>query len=239
VTHRSSDEQDEGSGGPGMVAELLRSRPPMARELPRFDLDRAPSDPGSLFVDWLIGAFDAGVLDAQVVTLSTVDADGLPDARVLVLRDVDVEGAGWLFAVDSDSPKGRQLTAHPVAAMTLYWPPLGRQVRIRGTVAAAPPEVSAAEFLTRSPAARTAALVGRQSRSLPSLETYDEAAEAARRRLAAEPGLVAPSHTVYTLRAQEVEFWQGDPDRRHVRLRFTRSGQGTGSAAWTRTLLWP
>ncbi|MCX5211902.1 pyridoxamine 5'-phosphate oxidase family protein [Kitasatospora sp. NBC_00240] len=230
--------------GPGRsaVAGLLFGRPPMARALPFFDPERAPDAPGPLFADWLAGAFTAGVLDPQVVTLSTIGADGVPDARALVLRDVDADGGAWVFAIDADSPKGRQLAAHPVAAMTLYWPAQGRQVRVRGTVEAASREVSAAEFATRSPGARAAVLVGRQSEPLASLGEYDLAADEAGRRLELDPAVDAPTHTVYTLRAREVEFWQGDQSRRHVRLRYDRPAAAAGGdapAGWERTLLWP
>ncbi|MEV7774434.1 pyridoxal 5'-phosphate synthase [Kitasatospora sp. NPDC086791] len=223
---------------PRSVPELLLGRPPMARPLPFFDHEAASAEPGPLFVDWLATALDAGVLDPQAFTLSTVDADGMPDARVLVLRDVDAAGTGWNFSAAADSPKGRQLADHPAAALTVYWPQLGRQVRVRGSVERALNLVAAAEFATRSPAARASSLVGRQSEPLATLTEYDEAEAVARRRLEAHPDVVPPGHAVYTLWAQEVEFWQGDSQRRHVRLRYTRTGP-VDSPDWSRTLLWP
>ncbi|MEU8921242.1 pyridoxal 5'-phosphate synthase [Kitasatospora sp. NPDC048545] len=223
---------------PRSVPELLLGRPPMARPLPFFDHEAAAVEPGPLFVDWLATALDAGVLDPQAFTLSTVDADGMPDARVLVLRDVDAAGTGWNFSAAADSPKGRQLADHPAAALTVYWPQLGRQVRVRGSVERAVDLVAAAEFATRSPAARASSLVGRQSEPLASLAEYDEAVAVARRRLEAHPDVVPPGHAVYTLWAHEVEFWQGDSQRRHVRLRYTRSGP-VSSPDWSRSLLWP
>ncbi|WP_223242551.1 pyridoxal 5'-phosphate synthase [Streptomyces sp. CBMA123] len=229
---------DERRPGPRSVPELLLGRPPMARPLPSFDHEAAPAEPGPLFLDWLATALDAGVLDPQALTLSTVDADGMPDARVLVLRDVDSAGTGWNFSAAADSPKGRQLAHHPAAALSVYWPQLGRQVRVRGTVERAADLVAAAEFATRSPAARIGALVGRQSEPLGGLTEYDEAVKVARRRLEATPDAVAPGHAVYTLWAHEVEFWQGDAQRRHVRLRYTRTGP-VRAPEWSRTLLWP
>ncbi|MFD5918135.1 pyridoxal 5'-phosphate synthase [Kitasatospora sp. NPDC058201] len=223
---------------PRSVPELLLGRPPMTRPLPTFDAEAAPAEPGPLFVDWLATALDAGVLDPQVVTLSTVDADGMPDARVLVLRDIDAAGTGWVFSAAADSPKGRQLGDHPAAAITVYWPQLGRQVRVRGTVERAADQVAAAEFATRSPAARIGALVGRQSEPLASPAEYEEAVAVARRRLEATPDAVAAGHTVYTLWAHEVEFWQGHAERHHVRLRYTRTGP-VRTPEWSRTLLWP
>ncbi|QMU76123.1 pyridoxal 5'-phosphate synthase [Streptacidiphilus sp. PB12-B1b] len=221
------------------VAELLLGRPPMDRDLPSFDPDRAPAGAGQLFVDWLTAAVAEGVDDPQVVTLSTVDADGAPDARMLVLRDVDVPAGAWVFAGDADSPKGRQLAVRAEAAMTLYWPPMGRQIRIRGRVEQAGPEEAAAEFLSRSPASRVAELVGRQSEPLGSLAAYDEAVREAQALTEVAPELVAPGHTVYRLLAREVEFWQGSADRRHIRLLYVRTGPVDAPAVWARTLLWP
>ncbi|GAB2884581.1 pyridoxal 5'-phosphate synthase [Streptomyces mayteni] len=222
--------------GPGEVGRLLAGTPLMARELPAFDADAAPEGPGELFARWLAEAVAAGVLDPHAVTLATVDAEGAPDARVLALRNVDVDGGGWVFATDATSPKGAQLAAGPVAAMTCYWPAQGRQVRLRGRVATAPPDVSAAEFHARSPRSRVAGLVARQSEPLGSLGEWTRAAEEAERRLAAEPDAVPPGHTVYVLWADEAEFWQGDAGRRHVRLRYRRVD---GGGRWRRGLLWP
>ncbi|QMU68809.1 pyridoxal 5'-phosphate synthase [Streptacidiphilus sp. P02-A3a] len=221
------------------VAELLLGRPPMDRALPTFEPDRTSTGAGQLFVEWLTEAVAVGVADPQVVTLSTVDADGAPDARVVVLRDVDVHNGGWMFAADADSPKGRQLAVRPEAAMTLYWPRQGRQIRIRGHVRQDAREVSASEFLSRSAVSRSAALVGRQSEPMGSLAAYDVAVREAEALLEDAPDAVAPGHTVYWLLAREVEFWQGSPDRRHVRLLYVRNSPVSAPASWTRTLLWP
>jgi pyridoxamine 5'-phosphate oxidase len=221
------------------VTALLMSRPPMSGELPPFDLERAdaaPEAPGEAFTGWLTEAVAARVPDVPVACLSTVDAEGLPDARMLLLRDVTADGGDWVFASDATSPKGRQLADRPAAALTLYWAPQGRQIRVRGSVSAASAEESAAEFHSRSPGSRLAALTGRQSAPLPSRTAYRHGLAAARSLLADAPDTVPPGHTVYTLTAWQVEFWQGAADRHHVRLRYDRPGPGT---AWTRTLRWP
>jgi pyridoxamine 5'-phosphate oxidase len=217
---------------------MLMTRPLMDRDLPSFDPGPTPADPAELFVVWLTEAVGcAEVADPQAVTLSTVDAAGAPDARIVALRDVDLSDGAWLFVSDAASPKGTQLGARPAAAMTFYWPARGRQVRVRGTVEPSSPEVSAAEFLARSPASRVASLVGHQSEPLPSAARYDEAAADAAAHLAATPDAVPPGHTVYALRASEVEFWQGARDRHHIRLRYTR--RPDSATGWTRALLWP
>jgi pyridoxamine 5'-phosphate oxidase len=214
------------------MRDLLRALPVFARPLPGFDPGTAPDDPASLFVSWLGDAIEAQVAEPHVMTLSTVDARGRPDARVVILRDVSDEG--WQFTASAAGVKGPQLTANPQAALSFYWREQGRQVRVRGQVAAAEPSVSAAEFLAQSEGSRIADLVGRQSTVLPDPAELAHAMEAARQRLADDPTLVAPDHTVYTLTPAEVEFWQGDRQRRHIRLRYRRAGLG-----WVAERLWP
>ena len=108
--------------------------------------------PAGVFVRWLESAFAAGVAEPHVSVLSTVDAGGYPDARVLVLRDIDRDG--WWFSGPADSPKGVQLAAVPRAALTFYWREQGRQVRIRGTVHHGDAGTTARDFLDRSVTAR-------------------------------------------------------------------------------------
>ncbi|MEV4558749.1 pyridoxamine 5'-phosphate oxidase family protein [Kitasatospora sp. NPDC049285] len=156
------------------------------RALPPLDPAAAPADPATLFTAWLLDALAAGVPDAQVVTLSTVDAEGRPDARVLVLRDVDESAAAWHFWTEPDSPKAVQFTARPDAALTVYWPQHGRQVRLRGPVRPEP------DRATSSPALHC-----------------------------------------YALHPVTAEFWQGHPERRHLRLRYTR----TAASGWATTVL--
>ena len=213
------------------MRELLRSLPVFDRPLPGFDPADAPADPAALFTGWLRHAVDAGVPEPHAVTLSTVDVDGYPDARVLILKDVGEDG--WAFASSAHSAKGRQLSAVPRAALSTYWPLLGRQVRVRGPVRDAGPEAAARDFLARSPDARAEALLQRQSQVLTA--DRDVAAElaAARRRVEDEPGVVAASWRLYVLHAEEVEFWQASASRRHTRLRYRRDGR-----SWARERLW-
>ena len=214
------------------IRDLLRTLPVFDRPLPGFDPERVPDEPVSLFVSWLGEAADAKVVEPHVMTLSTVDAQGRPDARVVILRNVSDEG--WQFTASAAGVKGAQLAANPQAALSFYWREQGRQVRVRGQVSAAEPSVSAAEFLAQSEGSRIADLVGRQSTVLRDSAELARAMEAARQRLADDPQLVEPDHTVYTVTPAEVEFWQGDHQRRHIRLRYRRSGPG-----WVTERLWP
>ncbi|AUG75179.1 hypothetical protein CFP65_0198 [Kitasatospora sp. MMS16-BH015] len=213
--------------------ELLRTRPPMARPLPTFDPATAPADPAELHVSWLLGALREGVPDAQVVTLSTAGHDGRTDARVLALRGIDPVRGGWSVHADARSPKGRQLAERPWAALTSYWPELGRQIRVRGPVESVPLAGLPAAERALSPAGERALRVGRQSQPLAGLTDCEAAWSAAAPATGDADGLAA--HTRYTVLAEEVEFWQGDPSRRHRRLAYRRRPDG----AWDRTLLWP
>ncbi|MEV7419017.1 pyridoxal 5'-phosphate synthase [Streptomyces sp. NPDC089919] len=204
-------------------------------ELPGFDPAAAPAAPLPLFRDWFTHAARAGQTEPHTMSLATVDADGRPDVRTVMLHDADEHG--WHFASHSVSAKGRQLAAAPEAALGFYWPAVGRQVRVRGSVTAAGPVASRADLAVRSRGALAAALTGRQSAVLGSLDELARASAAAWERAGAEPAAPAPTWTAYLLAPREVEFFQGDAQRRHVRLRYRRPAPD--ATAWTRELLWP
>lgn len=216
-------------------------------ELPAFDPADVPDAPLTLFHRWFLDAVAAGQSEPHAMTLATTDADGRPDVRTLLLHDADERG--WHFASHATSAKGRQLAARPWAALGFYWPTRGRQIRVRGAVRAAGAEESRADLGVRSTGALASALTGRQSEVLGSTEELARASEAAWERARAEPGAPAPTWTRYALDADEVEFFQGDAHRRHVRLRYRRtapdpdSDPAPGPAAdrgdWSRELLWP
>ncbi|HEX3778194.1 MAG TPA: pyridoxal 5'-phosphate synthase [Pseudonocardiaceae bacterium] len=211
------------------IRERLRDLPSLAGPLPAFDPDAAPNDPVTLFQEWLGHAIESGIIEPHAMTLSTVDWSGRPSARVLILKNV--EGRAWEFASGASGRKGKELADNPWAALTFYWPALGRQVRVRGAVT---PKDGAGDYLGRSAAARAIGLLGRQSEPLTDPRELAEALDAAAERIAADPDLVAPDWTVYAVEADEVEFWQGDQRRRHHRLCYRWSG-----AEWTREQLWP
>lgn len=214
------------------MRELLRSLPVFAGVMRDFDVDTVPDEPAELFARWLSEAVEDSVVEPHAVTLSTIDSAGRPDARTLILKDLNE--AGWWFATDADSPKGIQLATRPVAALTFYWPSVARQIRVRGSVVAGSAEQRAADFRARGSAARAVALAHHESESLSDRATCAKAVADAAARLAAEPDLVAPSWQVYAVVADEVEFWQADKDRQHTRVRYRRRDTG-----WTHTLIWP
>ncbi|CAM5615983.1 Pyridoxal 5'-phosphate synthase OS=Streptomyces alboniger OX=132473 GN=CP975_15150 PE=3 SV=1 [Streptomyces alboniger] len=150
-----------------------------------------------------------------------------------MLHGADADG--WSFASHATSRKGGQLAERPYAALAFYWPVLGRQVRVRGPVTAAPSEEGQADLHARSTGALAAALTGRQSEPLTSLDELARTSQDAWERAQREPEAPVSSWTLYRLRPREVEFFQGDEQRRHVRLVYRREEAG----GWAKGLLWP
>jgi pyridoxamine 5'-phosphate oxidase len=219
--------------GPVPLRALLRALPVFAGELPGFDPAAAPGSPVPLFTQWLLAAIDAKVPEPHAMAVSTADGRGRPSSRVLICKDVDENGC-WYFAAQAASRKGRELAANPWAAVMFHWPVVGRQVRVSGPVTGAGAERSAADFRARGAAGRAEALTGRQSQVLGDPAELDAALAAARAQLAADPALAPAGWVLYALAAAEVEFWQAAEDRRHFRLRYTRTGTG-----WRQDRLWP
>ncbi|MFJ3672140.1 pyridoxal 5'-phosphate synthase [Streptomyces sp. NPDC090106] len=211
----------------------LRVWGPEGTVLASFDPGAAPGDPLALFTVWFAEAVAAGQGEPHTMSLATAGEDGLPDVRTVMLHGADADG--WAFATHGGSRKGRQLAARPYAALGFYWPALGRQVRVRGQVTAAPSAESQADLHARSTGALAAALTGRQSEPLGSLDELAHASEAAWEQAQRTPDAPVPTWTLYRVAAEEVEFFQGDARRRHVRLAYRRAEDG----GWQRQLLWP
>ena len=127
--------------------QLLRALPDFPEVLPDFEPAAAPADPAELFRLWFDQALAAGVPQPNAFSLATVDADGRPSSRMLILKDID--HAGWLFATSRTSRKGRELSANPHAALNFFWQQQGRQVRVAGSVAELSAEASAADWQSR------------------------------------------------------------------------------------------
>ncbi len=210
----------------------LRELEVFAGEMPDFDVSRAPAHPAELFLRWLQEAIDASVREPHAMTLSTVDEQGRPNSRVLILKGL---GDGcWEFATGRGSRKGMELHENSRAALSFYWSELGRQVRVRGCVLEAGAQRSAEDFLARSRGARIEALAGTQSAVLSDPSDLEEALREAGALIEQDPGAVDEEWALYGLVPEEVEFWQAHPKRRHVRLRYVLH-----EGAWERAPLWP
>ncbi|MGW8884657.1 pyridoxine/pyridoxamine 5'-phosphate oxidase [Streptomyces sp. NPDC055749] len=212
--------------------DLLHAQRVWDIDLPAFDPATAPAAPVALFHAWFAEAVAARQPEPHTMSLATVDGEGRPDVRTLMLHDADERG--WHFASHATSAKGHQLAARPYAALGFYWPAQGRQVRVRGTVTVASPAESLADLHARSTGALASALVGRQSEILDTRDELVRASETAWERAQTEPDADVKSWTRYVVEPEEVEFFQGDARRQHVRLRYRLDG-----GSWVRELLWP
>jgi pyridoxamine 5'-phosphate oxidase len=207
------------------MRSYLRAIPSLVGEPVGFDPNTYPASPQPLFLEWLLAAEAAGISEPHAMTVSTVDADGIPDARMLVLKDLTPEGA-WCFAGKLDSSKGHQLAARPVAALTFYWREQLRSVRIRGPITEGSAEEANQDFTARSVSARAVALSGRQSTPLDSRDELTHDIEVAQRRILHAPDLVPDGWSVWKLEPTQVEFWEGSNTRVHTRLRYERETAG-------------
>ena len=190
------------------------------------------SEPFALFAEWLEAAKASEPNDANAMTLATVDASGLPDARMVLLKDVD--GRGFTFFSNQESAKGEQLWAHPSAALLFHWKSLRRQVRVRGAVEPVSADEADAYFASRARESRIGAWVSDQSRPLASRDVLEAGVVAETARF--DGGEVPrPEHWIgWRVIPQQIEFWRDRAFRLHDRLRFEREGDG-----WKSTRLWP
>ncbi|WP_300532743.1 pyridoxamine 5'-phosphate oxidase [Maricaulis sp.] len=195
-----------------------------------FDRD----EPFELFASWLQDAKKKEINDANAMALATADADGLPDVRMVLLKDVDAEG--FVFYTNLESAKGEQLAENSKAALCFHWKSLRRQVRVRGPIEPVSADEADAYFNSRARDSRIGAWASKQSRPLESRFALEKAVarEAARFGLGEVP---RPQHwSGYRLKPVSIEFWRDRPFRLHDRMTFRRQDF---SSPWSITRLYP
>jgi pyridoxamine 5'-phosphate oxidase len=200
------------------------------------DVGDVERDPLRQLERWLTDAVEAEIGEPNAMTLATVDADGRPDARVVLLRRITEHELIWF--TDRRSAKGVQLSASQHAALVFHWQPLERQVRLRGAVVALDDAASDAYFASRPRGSRLSAWASHQSQPTPSREAYEQQVTDVEARFEGSEDIPRPPYWGgYALAPVEVELWQGRRSRRHDRLRYRRAVPRGGS--WTVERLQP
>ena len=189
-------------------------------------------DPIAMFTGLFEQAQKCGLEEPEAMVLSTVDQNGRPSSRYVLLKGLDARG--FVFYTNLESRKARALAANPYAALCFYWPPLDKQVRIEGDVERVSDEDADAYFSTRPRESQLGAWASRQSSALDSRATLEQQLDETRARFDGRAVTRPPYWSGYRVVPNAIEFWTRHGARLHARARFTREDD-----RWLRTLLYP
>lgn len=194
------------------------------RTFPPLHQSDLAADPFAQFAEWYeLAAAEVPLADAM--TVATVDSAGAPDARMVLLKGHGPDG--FRFHTNYESAKAAEIAADPHAALVIYWREQDRQVRVRGTLERLPAADSDAYFATRPRGSRIGAWASPQSQSLPDRDALEAKLAATEERWEGVEDVPRPEHWGgYVLRAETIEFWQGQKARLHDRFLYTREGEG-------------
>jgi pyridoxamine 5'-phosphate oxidase len=192
---------------------------------PSFDVGDLADSPFDQFHAWFKEAVDADIMEPNAMTLATVDYDGRPDARMVLLKDADERG--FTFYTNYDSAKARQLGAHSEATLVFYWDKLFRQVRIRGAVTKVDRDEAKAYWQTRPVKSQLGAIASNQSQTIKDREQLEDAFKAALDEHGLDNPIPLPNDWGgYRVIPSAIEFWQGQQSRLHDRLVYVRDAEG-------------
>jgi pyridoxamine 5'-phosphate oxidase len=190
------------------------------------------SEPFALFERWLADATQSEPNDPNACALASVDADGMPNVRMVLLKGFD--GHGFVFYTNFESAKGREILASRKAAMCFHWKSLRRQIRVRGPVEIVSDDEADAYFASRPRGSRIGAWASAQSRPLESRLALEKAVAVQTARHAVGEIPRPPYWSGMRVVPAQIEFWHDRPFRLHERIVFDRRGEG-----WEKTRLYP
>ena len=177
------------------------------------------ADPLKQFEQWFQAAESANVKEPNIMTLSTVDHDGQPTIRVVLMKEVNSQGI--VFFTNFKSRKGREMEESPKVALNFFWQDMERQVRFDGTASKIPDEMSDQYYQTRPIGSQLGAWVSDQSTEIPSRSYLEERLEHYKNKFKDQSIPRPPHWGGYQVKPTQVEFWQGGPDRLHDRILYT------------------
>ncbi|NBX66125.1 MAG: pyridoxamine 5'-phosphate oxidase [Proteobacteria bacterium] len=190
-----------------------------------FDIPATGINPYELFAEWLESAKKSEPNDPEAMTVATIGADGMPSARMLLLKGIDERG--FVFFTNSMSRKGQQLAATRVAALLFHWKSLRRQVRVEGAVETVSDAESDAYFNSRPKGSRIGAWASLQSQPLDSRATLEARVKALEETYKDTDNVPRPPHWFgYRVKPTRIEFWQDGAFRLHDRFVFTLDENG-------------
>ena len=193
----------------------------------------AAENPIALFTEWMAEARKLEPNDSNAMSLATVDENGLPDVRIVLLKEVTE--TGFVFFTNLESVKGRQIAATPKAALGFHWKSLRRQVRIRGDVSRVTDAEADEYFATRAAQSRISAIASDQSRPLTDRAMFEQRVAELSEIYGDGPDIPRPEFWGgFRLVPVEIEFWQDQAFRMHDRVKYVREAGG-----WTSGRLYP
>ncbi|XP_052865800.1 pyridoxine/pyridoxamine 5'-phosphate oxidase-like [Anopheles cruzii] len=179
-------------------------------------------EPISLFRKWMQEACDTPeIIEPNAMCLATATKDAVPSARFVLLKDVTDEG--FTFFTNYESRKADELTENSSVALAFYWLPLRRSVRIEGTAERVSRDASETYFHTRPRASQIGAVASPQSKPIPNREFLDKKERALKEELGPDAEVPLPNWGGYLVRPKAIEFWQGQTNRLHDRIRFRKA----------------